>query len=140
VVSNRTKDHIMGVTLGTGARPELQTRPDAIPTKLMGPPGWEAQHVFDEESPFMRWLWMATGKESMVPPGGVRSGFDVVLPVPKPSREQLYYPDGTPVKPLQLQGMPFRVLLASGRRLCGRVCVLSVCGGATGASKKEEQR
>jgi hypothetical protein len=140
VVSNRASDSIQSVTLGRGARPELHVGPEAIPAKMSGPPGWEARHVFDEESEFMRWVWTATDKQSMVPPGEMRSGFDVVLPPPKPSRTQTYYPDGTPAKPLELNGMPFRVRLAGGRCLWGRVHVLEVISGAAARSKKEEQR
>ena len=89
----------------------------------------------------MRWVWTATSKQSMVPPGEMRSGFDVVLPPPRARRTQTYYPDGTPAKPLQLDGMPFRVRLASGRCLWGRVHVLGVVSNeAAAGSKKEEQR
>jgi hypothetical protein len=120
-IKNNAKDAILALIVGEGVKPELYTSEFAVPLQIVGPPGWTATHVFKEESIFMRWVWTAGNPDNMIPANKSASNFKIVLrPFPANAEKNLY-PDGTPVRPVVVSELPFRVQFASGRCVWGRI-------------------
>lgn len=129
-IKNNSKDAILAFSVGDGVKPELYAIDFAVPLQIVGPPGWTATHVFKEESIFMHWVWTTRNPENMIAANKSASNFKVVLPPFPASAQNNRYPDGTPVRPVVVSELPFRVQFASGRCVWGRIQPLTA--GANG--------
>jgi hypothetical protein len=125
-VKNNSKQSILALTIGNGEKPELRVIPYAVPVQIAGPAGWKASHVFQEESMFMHWVWSTDKPELSIAPGELASGFKLVLPPFPPKAASTKYSDGTPVRPVKVTELPFRVYLSDGKCEWGRIVPLVV--------------
>lgn len=120
IVKNDARSSILTLVVGFGQKSELHSSEFAVPLQIVGPPGWDAQSVF-EESIFMHWEWTAATKQAAIAPGELVSGFKVVLP-PFPARLRgQRYSDGAPLIPIRPSDLPFRVVFQNGECVWGRV-------------------
>lgn len=125
VVKNRAKQPIVAFSIGDGAKPELRVAPFAVPSLIAGPAGWAGTHVFLEGSEFMHWVWSADKLEAGIAPGEFASGFKVVLqPFPQ-GAEKTFYPDGSAVRPIKVNELPFRAHFSNGTCAWGHIDLLS---------------
>ena len=120
-IKNNSKDAIAALSVGQGTNPELYASEFGVPLKIVGPSGWTATHVFNEESSFMRWVWTAKSLDNMIAANESDSNFKVVLPRFPASAQKNLYPDGTPVRPIVISELPFRIQFANGRCVWGRI-------------------
>jgi hypothetical protein len=121
IVKNDTRDSVFMLTVGHGPKAELHISDLAVPRQIVGPPGWDAQGVFEEESIFMHWEWTTEITQAAIGPGELVSGFKVVLPPFSAARRGQKYPDEAPVIPIKLSDLPFRVVFRNGECAWGRV-------------------
>jgi hypothetical protein len=121
VVKNRTKEPILVLSIGDGAKAELHIASFATPLRIESPKGWTGTHVFLEGSEFMHWVWSADKSVGAIGPGALASGFKVVLPPFPPSAENNVYSDGTRVGPIKITALPFRVHFSNGSCAWGHI-------------------
>jgi hypothetical protein len=124
VVKNRAKEPIVAFSVGDGAKPELHVIPFAVPSQIVGPAGWEGKYVFLEGSEFMHWVWSADNPGVAIDPGELSTGFKVVLPPFPQGAEKNVYSDGTHVRPVRLNELPFRAFFANGVCVWGHIRLL----------------
>ena len=120
-IKNNSKDAIVAFSVGEGATPELYASEFGVPLKIAGPSGWTATHVFNEESSFMRWVWTARSPDHVIAANESNSNFKIALPQFPPSAQKNVYPDGTPVRPIVISELPFRIQFSNGRCVWGRI-------------------
>lgn len=120
-IKNNSKDAIAAFSVGEGAKPELYASGFGVPSKIVGPSGWTATHVFNEESSFMRWVWTANAVDNVIAANTSDSNFKIVLPPFPANAQNNQYPDGTPVRPIVISELPFRVQFSNGRCVWGRI-------------------
>jgi hypothetical protein len=121
IVKNDTRYSVYVLIVGLGQESELHSSSFAVPRQIVGPPGWEARSLFEEESLFMRWMWNANSTKAAIAPGELVSGFKVVLPPFPAVRPGDDFPDHAPVIPIKFSDLPFRVLFENGECAWGRV-------------------
>jgi hypothetical protein len=127
VVKNDSRDSVMSLMVGMGLESELRVSDFAIPRQIMGPPGWNARHIVEENNEsakglFMRWLWAANTIKDAIAPGELVSGFRVILPpFPARLRGQYYDSGASPVIPIKVSDLPFQVRLSGGGCVWGRI-------------------
>jgi hypothetical protein len=121
ILKNDARSSILMLVVGFGQKSELHSIDFAVPRQIVGPPGWDAQSAFGEDSIFMRWIWEAATKQTAIAPGELVSGFKVVLP-PFPAELRGHkYSDGAPLIPIKPSDLPFRVVFQNGECAWGRV-------------------
>lgn len=133
VIKNRSRNPVVAFFVGDGSKPQLHAADFAVPLQILAPSGWKATHVFKEESLFMHWEWVAKTPQAALAPDEMASGFKVILPPFPPSVRQNLYPDGSPVNPVKVNELPFRVQFANGTCAWGLIRPLIVGPSAKAA-------
>lgn len=128
VVKNRLKKSIISLSIGNGIKPELHIADFAIPIKISGPYGWNAQYSFHEESHYMHWVWTVSNRDTKILPNEFVSNFKIELPDFPSFKVDLVYPDGVKVRPLIFHKLPFRAILEGGECVWGNIQSLSQPG------------
>lgn len=121
LVRNDSKQALRVLTVGNGSKPELRVAPFVIPSQIEGPNGWKGSYTFHDESMFMHWTWTTESLDRSVGPGDVIGGFTVTLPAFPKNAEATRYPDGTPVRPIDIAELPFQVYFSTGNCVWGRI-------------------
>ena len=121
VIKNNSNDRIPAFTVGDGSKPQLHIANFAVPSQITGPTGWTATHAFKEESMFMHWAWTAKSPDAMIAPGELASGFKITLPPFPASAQNKLYADETPMRPIKMSQLPFRIQFASGECVWGQI-------------------
>jgi len=121
VIKNNSNDPVLSFVVGDGSKPQLHIADFAMPSQIVGPTGWTAAHAFKEESMFMHWAWVAESPDAMIAPGELASGFKITLPPFPASMQNKLYADGTPIQPIKMSQLPFRVQFASGECVWGQI-------------------
>jgi hypothetical protein len=115
-VINSAASPVLGVVLGRDAA--LHSQPHT-PTIMGTPAGWEARHVFSDESPYLYYLWRPKTPDAQVPGGQPVSGLSLQLMTWAPKTPQFFL--GEPVVQKDLRSIPFFVWLADGTCHTGTV-------------------
>lgn len=121
VIKNNSNDPVLAFTVGDGSKPQLYIADFAVPSQIIGPTGWRATYVFKEESMFMHWAWTAESPDAMIATDELVSGFKITLPPFPVSAQEKLYADGTPIQPIKISKLPFRVQFASGGCAWGQI-------------------
>jgi hypothetical protein len=115
-VINSAASPVLGVVLGRDAALHIQPH---TPTIMGTPAGWEARHVFIDESAYLYYLWRPKTPDAQVPGRQPVSGFSLQLMAWAPKTPQFFLDE--PVVQKDLRSIPFFVWLADGTCHTGTV-------------------